>query len=362
MARQARGEYLNPHEVQVVHCVQRCVRQAFLCGFDKNTGNDYEYRRQWIRNRFEFLASVFGIDCLTYTVLSNHLHIVLRSRPDVVKAWSDEEVALRWWKLFPQKKDKNGKATEPTDSDLGMMTNNPTRITQIRERLSDISWWMRCTAENIARRANKDDQTTGRFWQGRYRAQLILDEASLLACVAYVDLNPVRAAMAATPETSEFTGAKDRIDDLKQRGGTKKERSKKSTHAWERSRRRRLSGWMAPIEINEQSDPVGADKSDCGRRASRKGFLSISLTKYLELLDWTGRQVRSDKTGSIPKHLAPILTRLGFDGLGWCELVVKFGQQFKRVAGNEDSLRQEAGRREQSYMQAPALGLFAGSD
>jgi len=140
MARQARGEYLNPHEVQVVHCVQRCVRQAFLCGFDKNSGNDYEYRRQWIRNRFEFLASVFGVDCLTYTVMSNHLHVVLRSRPDVVKAWSDEEVARRWWRLFPQKKDKSGKATKPTDSDLGMMTNNPARMTQIRERLSDISW------------------------------------------------------------------------------------------------------------------------------------------------------------------------------------------------------------------------------
>lgn len=69
MARQARGEYLNPNEVQVVHCVQRCVRQAYLCGFDKNTGNDYEHRRGWIRDRFEMLASVFAVDCLTYAVM-----------------------------------------------------------------------------------------------------------------------------------------------------------------------------------------------------------------------------------------------------------------------------------------------------
>ena len=82
MARQARGEYLNPHEVQVVHTVQRCVRQAFLCGLDKNTGKDYEYRRQWIRNRFEFLASVFGIDCLTYTVMPNDFHLVLWPKLD----------------------------------------------------------------------------------------------------------------------------------------------------------------------------------------------------------------------------------------------------------------------------------------
>ena len=361
MARQARGEYLNPHEVQVVHCVQRCVRQAFLCGFDQNTGNDYEHRREWIRKRFEFLASVFGIDCLTYTAMSNHIHVVLRARPDVVKEWTDEEVAQRWWKLFPQKKDKTGKALKPTDSDLGMMLNNPARMTQIRERLSDISWWMRCTAENIARRANKEDQTSGRFWQGRYRAQLVLDEASLLACAAYVDLNPIRAAMAATPETSQSTGAKDRIDDLKQTGQPKKKRRAKKTHQWERSRRRKSSGWMSPVEINEQADPVGADKSDCGRRASKKGFLSIPLTKYLELLDWTGRQIRGDKRGSIPKHLAPILSRLGYDGHAWCELVLKFGKLFKRAAGNGDSMQREADRRGQGYMHAPGAAVFAES-
>lgn len=62
---------------------------------DKNTGSNQEYRENWIRDRFEFLASVFGIDCLTYTVLSNHLHLVLRSRPDVVAQWSDDEFARR---------------------------------------------------------------------------------------------------------------------------------------------------------------------------------------------------------------------------------------------------------------------------
>ena len=237
----------------------------------------------------------------------------------------------------------------------------PAKLAEVRRRLSDISWWMRCTAENIARRANKEDQTSGRFWQGRYRAQLVLDEASLLACAAYVDLNPIRAAMAATPETSQFTGAKDRIDDLKQTGQPKKKRRAKKTHQWERSRRRKSSGWMSPVEINEQADPVGADKSDCGRRASKKGFLSIPLTKYLELLDWTGRQIRGDKRGSIPKHLAPILSRLGYDGHAWCELVLKFGKLFKRAAGNGDSMQREADRRGQGYMHAPGSAVFAES-
>lgn len=359
MARQARGEYLDPSEVQVVHAIQRCVRQAFLCGVDKNTGIDYEHRRQWIRDRFEFLASVLGIDCLTYTVLSNHLHIVLRSRPDVVKTWSDEEVARRWCRLFSKRREQDGKPSEPNQAELNMVLLNKEKLAEIRRRLSDISWWMRCTAENIARMANKEDCTTGRFWQGRYKAQLLLDEASLLACAAYVDLNPIRAALADRPENSEFTGAKDRLDDLKARAGTKREKRSKSTHQWERSRARSKSGWMAPIEINERTDPVGADADAGGRRASKKGFLSIPMAQYLDLLDWTGRQIRTGSRGSIPQDLAPILTRIGLDASDWCDVVKKFGKLFKRAAGSRQSMTDEAVRRQQSHMHAPGAALFA---
>lgn len=358
MARKARGEYVNPHEVQILHCVQRCVRQAFLCGLDKNTGSNFEHRREWIRARFEFLASVFGIDCLTYTVMSNHLHVVLRSRPDVVKTWSDEEVARRWLRLFPTRKDKQGKTLPPTDSDLGMIVNNPTRLAQVRERLSDVSWWMRCTAENIARRANREEEISGRFWQGRYKAQLLLDEASLLACSMYVDLNPVRAAMAQSPETSEYTGAKDRIDDLKERGRSKRKRRARSTHDWERSPRRERSGWLAPVEM-DQRGATGPEPGRTGRRASSRGYLSISLARYLDLLDWTGRQLRQGKRGKIPSDLAPILERIGVSSSSWCDLVKKFGRQFKRAAGTPESVSCEAARRNQTYLQAPGASAFA---
>jgi len=177
-----------------------------------------------------------------------------------------------------------------------------------------------------------------------------------MACAAYVDLNPIRAAMAQTPETSEFTGAKDRIDDLKNRS-TKN----RSTHDWERSRRREQSGWMSPLEINEKTDPAGADMNSTGRRASEKGFLPISLAHYLELLDWTGRTIRTGKRGSIPSQLAPILSRLGLEAGVWCEIVKKFGKLFKRAAGTAESLSAEADRRGQSYMQAPALALMQSS-
>ena len=73
MARLARREMIDPSEIQVCHAVSRCVRRAFLCGDDPVSGESYEHRRQWIRDRLEFLASVFGIDCLTYAIMSNHI-------------------------------------------------------------------------------------------------------------------------------------------------------------------------------------------------------------------------------------------------------------------------------------------------
>ena len=340
MARQARGEDMDPTRIQVFHCVHRCVRRAFLCGKDPYSGTCYDHRRQWIRERLEFLASVFGIDCLTYTVMSNHLHLILRSRPDVVQGWSDQEVARRWRLLFPGRRNRDGLLTEPTPEEIAAIVHDPVRLSQIRQHLSDISWWARCTAETIGRLSNREDNVTGHFWEGRYKSQQLTDEAAVLACASYVDLNPVRAAVAETPENSTFTGARDRIDDLRER----EEDGSLTDHDWERTDACQSSGWMSPIEIDEQADPVGAAADSTGRRASAKGFLQLSLSAYLELLDWTGRQVRRGKRGSIPGHLAPILNRLGLQPRLWCEAVASFGRSYRRSLGTARQLSGSASR------------------
>ena len=132
----------------------------------------------------------------------------------------------------------------------------------------------------------------------------------------YVDLNPVRAQIAATPEESDYTGAKDRIDDLRISLGTTESpqltltSSQHSIHDWERLDNPHC-GWLSPIEIDEANDPIGADCDPVGRRASRKGVVAMSLARYLELLDWVGRTIRSDKRSAIPEGLAPILSRIG---------------------------------------------------
>ena len=104
---------------------------------DVLTGKSFEHRREWIQAKLEELASSFGIDCLSFSVMSNHLHVILRNRPDVVETWSNDEVARRWWQLFPQRRNAEGQAAEPTEFDLKAYS-HPKRVAQLRRRLSDI--------------------------------------------------------------------------------------------------------------------------------------------------------------------------------------------------------------------------------
>ncbi len=132
------------------------------------------------------------------------------SSADAVSQWSDEEVARCWLQIF----------TGPVlihrylasvDLSSGERKCVADLIVTWRERLADLSWFMRSLNEPIARMANAEDHCTGRFWEGRFKSQALLDARAVLACMAYVDLNPIRAAMANTPEESDYTSVQERI-------------------------------------------------------------------------------------------------------------------------------------------------------
>ena len=320
MARVNRREVLADGETQVVHCVNRCVRRGFLCGQDPLTGKDFEHRRQWIRRRLEFLAGVFGIDVIAFSVMSNHLHVILRNRPDVVKTWSDDEVARRWWNLFPRRRNKDGSPAEPAETELNSLTASATQLIELRARLSSVSWFMRCTSEVIARMANAEEACTGRFWEGRFKAQILPDEAAIAACMVYVDLNPVRAGLAATPEDSCFTSAQERIADLKsaEEVATPDAKDVRIEHG-------PRAGWLAPVELEPKRKKVR--EKVLTRRASNRGSVFLSLPDYLRLLDWTGRQLHPGKRGSIAVDAAPILERLEISPEIWLQAVGQFGKR-----------------------------------
>ena len=365
MPRIPRAEQFDPHSVCIVHLVQRCIRRAYLAGVDVVSGKNFEHRREWIRCRMERLASVFGVDVLTYAILSNHMHVIIRTRPDVIADWSNSEVALRWLRVFPGRR-IDEQLADPTSNDVETLANNAERIQAIRARLSNPSWFMKALCEPIARLANKQDEATGHFWEGRFKALAITDEAGLLACSMYVDLNPIRAAMAQTPEESVHTSAYDRIKSLQ--GATipsaaaelvaietsdagrvlrtsTPEQLRKMNAASKKHRGPSIprDAWLSPLTINERSHS-GPQLSSTGVRASDKGFLSLDLRDYLTLLDWTGRQRGSAQKADIPKELDPILKRIGIDGRMWVDLVWRFKKYFGRsgAAGSPQSLKESA--------------------
>ena len=85
------------------------------------------------------------------------------------------------------------------------------RVRTWRQRLASLSWFMKTLKEPIARRANREDEVTGHFWEGRFKVHALLDEGAVLACLAYIDLNPIRAGATTTPEDSKHTSVHDRI-------------------------------------------------------------------------------------------------------------------------------------------------------
>ncbi len=356
MPSYARKEIVRDDEVGVYHCVSRCVRRAFLCGEDPISGRNFDHRKGWIRDRLEELAGIFGIDVGGYAVMSNHLHVVLRIRPDVVAGWSDEEVARRWWRLFPRRRDKDLSPAEPRRHELAMLRADAGALAERRRRLGSLSWLMRCLCEPIARRANKEDECSGRFWEGRFKSQALLDEAAVLACNIYVELNPIRAGVSDRPESSEYTSAFERIHAAGARRSLKRSSAGRKRPSGGKRRHTATGpdadGWLCPIAA-EKADRKAQDgkkkrgrraRGSSARRASGDSFLSMSLDDYLRLLDWTGRQVRREKRGAIPAELSPILDRLQVDADCWLDSVTNFGRWFHRAAGRADRLLEEAAR------------------
>ena len=339
--RLTRAEVIDSNEINIVHVYNRTVRRCFLMGHDQVSGKNFDHRKVWIEKYLQQFAASFGIDLLCFTILSNHFHLILRTRPDVVETWDDTEVARRWMMICPHRKRDDGTPLPPSEAELNLIRNCPIRLATIRSRLSSASWWMRLLTQRIAQRANQEDDEQGHFFEGRFKATRLIDESSILACAMYVDLNQIRAGMAETIEQSEYSSIKRRIDAERQRA--------KEEQPDRESLRRELDAMLAPLSIDEQHDPLGPCPSKTCDRCSDKGFLGISTSDYFQLLDWIARQSVSGKRGKTPEGTVPIIQRLGLTPTAWTELVSNFGRLFHHVAGHPqqiDALRSHrTGRR-----------------
>jgi putative transposase len=358
-----RSKYVKEGKEGVYHCFSRCVRRAFLYGFDARTRPDYSHRKVWLVDRLRQLADIFAVEVCAYAVMDNHYHTVLRTRPDIVASWSDKEVATRWLRLFPRHCGLRSAAVPPVEEQIRALVQYPERIVTLRKRLCSLSWFMGRLNEFIARGANKEDGIKGRFWEARFKCQELLDDASIAACMVYVDLNPIRAGLATTPEESNFTSIQERIRAWQKKAMTKASISTKAQPSvcYDSLHRDTLiSGNAGEISkpyaerVSATSDSLNGE-SLCARwlcpissEAHRRGILPMTASEYFDLVDKSGRIIQSDKRGAIDADFAPILLRIGANPEAWPETISRFGGKFSLVAGLLSNLRKcadQLGRR-----------------
>ncbi len=344
-----RSKYVKEGQEGVYHCFSRCVRRGFLCGFDALTNRDFSHRKAWLVDRLRYLAAVFAIEVCAYAIMENHYHSILRTRPDIVANWTDWEVAARWLTLFPQHRSIGKSVTPPAEEEIRALANRPERIAQLRKRLCSLSWFMARMNEFIARAANKEDGVKGRFWESRFKCQALLDEAAIAACMVYVDLNLVRAGLATTPEESDFTSIQERIRAW--------QKSSDATTTLQNIPSDSLSTNTLPAQNEGDNFRPGTECASAINRSldvtststlwlcpissesQRRGILRMTAAEYFDLVDKSGRMIRSDKPGVIDADLAPILMRIGARPDAWADTVSCFGSRFRLAAGLIANLR-----------------------
>ena len=250
----ARSELIDRENGGFHHIITRCVRRAWLCDLDPLTGRDHSHRKRWIEESLLRLCDAFAVRVYSYAVMANHCHIVLEYRPQDAKILSDEEVARRWLLVFPPRRE------ELLEASMQALLADPGRIQDLRERLGDLSWYMKCLNEPIARRANREDDCTGKFWESRFHSSRPFKSLSAVyACMTYVDLNPLRAgACNRVGDQFDFTALRRRLEEASH------DRAKKAAI-------------IEPMRIDRASGRIFSTGS------SR---LSLTLEGYLAHVDW----------------------------------------------------------------------------
>ncbi|TQV84396.1 transposase [Aliikangiella coralliicola] len=296
----ARKELVDSETPGFYHCISRCVRRAFLCGDDPFTGNNCDHRKAWLEKRMLELAEIFAVQLYAYAIMDNHYHLVLYLDPKAPLNWSKEKVAESWLRAYPGKLDNLENRHLRELKKQAIMANDK-KLKKYRKRLGSLSWFMARLNEPLAKNSNIEDNVKGRFWESRYQSIALLDETAVLSCMAYVDLNPVRAGVVQELEKSLHTSIKKRIDE-----------------------ERRLDVPIQPVAGNINGRPI-----------------QMKLNHYLQLVEWTGKAIVHPDKASIPPYLDSVFNRLNLQQDNWLTQIHRLGLN-NRAIGSIEKLKQRA--------------------
>ncbi len=322
-----RRQQISLSDTRYYHCISRCIRQIFLLDenneFSKKANSkknnspenaaiynnkQNNERRNWIVTQAKKLATIFSIDIAAYAIMHNHYHIILKVDAETALALSPTEVIEQWQLLhkLPARVERLYQKGLVEKSGLNKFEKEQLDgwVETYRKRLYSISWFMKSLNQYIARRANKEDGVKGHLFEGKFKCQPLLDEGSILTCMSYVDLNPIRAKIAETSENSDFTSIQERIFE---------KQGKPISHNIE----------------DDEDDPLkhikparllpfaGAPHSD-----NNPKHIQAELVSYISLVEWTGRQHHEGKRGKIDGELPDILKRLNINKDNWLDLLL----------------------------------------
>jgi REP element-mobilizing transposase RayT len=402
----ARKDLVREGEIGSYHCWSRCVQKAYLCGYDQETQRDFSYRRGWIEDLLAYQARLFAVDVGSYSILSNHLHAILRTRPDIAAGWSDEELALRWKMAWPTWQDGQW-VSEPSEAGIDQLLACPDKINRIRGNLSSLSWFMARWKEPIARLCNAEMDRKGHFWEARFGCRELLDEEAVLTCSIYVDLNQIRAGLADSLESSHWSSIQRRIRAVRSReAAASREAFTRRDHATSHRFSQRdaeslfADCWLAPIvdqdtsaandrpppaietiagsavekpeapvscavdESEAPADEVIASHSECRsaarkrrwramlarRRASDTPMMTVRWSEYLRITRSLAAfvapgaisQLAPQQRDSQAENVAEVLQGWGMNPIPWLEALSQLDSQCTRALGTAGNMLRRA--------------------
>ena len=287
------------------HCISRCVRRAFLCGHDDETGKNCNHRKAWLEKRMLELASIFSVELYAYAVMDNHYHLVLYIDPLAPLKWSDSEIAEKWLLAYPGRLD-NPAFKQQRELKKQAITADQKKLKLYRERLGSLSWFMSRLNEPLAKLSNDEDNVKGRFWESRFTSIALLDESAVLSCMAYVDLNPIRARMTEELQESLHTSIKQRL------------------------------GYLS-TNLGLLHKPITPMANSVKGRA-----VNINLKDYIELIEWAGKSISHPKKAKMPVHINTLLSTFNLQPDNWLYQIKQFNEGSPHSIGSIQKLQDKA--------------------